>query len=152
MSAYADARAIETRFYAQWVATPILWGNIDPDGAVIDAQQKRLPWARLSVRAGGEATYSLGPTPLYRRLGMIAIDIFTAANTGTHEAKRLADEAAAIFRGRTFAQIICGPANINERDLTGGGGVADRDIAGAWYSLMVSIPYRRDEIFALEDV
>ena len=128
---FADERAsIEGRFNTAWGnTTPIAWDNASftpPDTA----------WVRLAIRNGASITEAIGGAGagdvLNQYLGRIWIQIFVPDNTGTGEARTLADTAAAIFNQVTFDNIRCMAPEVAI--------VGNTDV---WYQVNVSIPYRR---------
>jgi len=51
---------------------------------------------------------------LYRRPGIIWIQCFTPARTGTNVARVMADDVANIFEGQQFSGITCNEAEVEE--------------------------------------
>jgi hypothetical protein len=128
-----EQRDIEQRFQNNWGSTTtVKYDNVNftptPDTS----------WVEIQVHNGDQIPVSLGgvTATLYRGVGIISINIYTALNIGSQTGKDLADTAAAIFRGQTFSTITCRGANIQRLGESNG-----------WFVYNVSIPYFRDETF-----
>ena len=90
------------------------------------------PWVRMVIRPGASATGSIGPDIMNINLGRVWVQIFVPENTGTDEARTLADSAAAIFAHQRKNGLLFLAA-----EYTAVGA------ANGLYQYNVSIPYRR---------
>jgi len=124
---FADERKdIESRFSTNWSTTSIAWGNADfntPNNA---------EWVRFSILNGNTAYRALGG--LKRHTGVISVQIFAPANSGTNTLRGYADTIANIFDGKKFSDVVCDVASMQTI------GTDDR-----WHQINVNIPYWRDE-------
>ena len=125
----AEAQWVRDRL-ATWTATPIQWPNAPgatPEGSYIR------PWVR---RSGGEQA-SLGDGPMDRFDGMVVVEVFTPAMTGTQQSETLCDALEALFRrARTVGLTFFTPYT-----------VAVGDTGDGWYKADVICPFVRDTVF-----
>jgi len=143
---YSSERgAIETRWASLWVdgspadpRTPTRYESLPGFNPPSDA-----PWAALFILGGEARQASLGAPGdnFWRTASAISIQLYVplAIQDGLVASRRLdalADHAAAIFRGQTFAGIRCGAPwkgpNTND---------------DPWLMATVSVPISRDSVF-----
>lgn len=133
MSSFADERAaIEKRLKDNWSTTPIAFDNVgfrptDSEYVAIFIQNATATQIELT-----------GATPNHRYTGLISIQIFVDANTGSQTARSYADTIAAIFRNQTFSSgssgtIICRTPNVQRVGVVEGR-----------FQLNLTVPYYRD--------
>jgi hypothetical protein len=77
----------------------------------------------------------MGDTRRFRRVGIIEVQIFTPAGSGTGLATQLADTVRDIFEGRTISGVI-----FRATSLTRVG------VDGAWMQHNASTPFQADEL------
>ncbi len=106
-------------------------------------QPDQEPWIRAVIVSGDSFPASLGSPAIdtrYRHIGRLVVQIFTMAGTGNDEAKSIADDIAAIFRGETVIQesqqIVFFAPEILQGESEAG-----------WFRLTVSVPFQRDEFY-----
>ena len=132
MSYAGERNAIVGRFNSHWNArTPVAWPNWGftvPD---------RGAWVRLAILNGDATQRSIGNpgANVHRHVGVITVQVFVPIDSGTHTARDLADDAAAIFRNQRFDGIRCDVPSVRE--------VGPDDI---WFQVNMSCPFRRDEL------
>ena len=130
MTYEAEEQAIQSRFYSNFTGISIKYDNVDftptPDQY----------WAEIEVHDGQQLPISVADTVLYRNVGIISINVYGPLNAGTQTLKGYADDAAAIFRGQTFSNILCRGATVTRLGEIDG-----------WFVYNVSIAFQRDELF-----
>lgn len=133
MGSFADERAaIEKRLKDNWTTTPIVFDNVgfrptDSEYIAIFIQNAAATQIELT-----------GSTPRHRYTGLISIQIFVNANSGSQTARSYADTIAAIFRNQTFSSgssgtIICRTPNVQRVGVVEGR-----------FQLNLTVPYYRD--------
>ncbi|RLI53406.1 MAG: hypothetical protein DRP09_15780 [Candidatus Thorarchaeota archaeon] len=131
MTFEAENTAIESRFSANFTATPIKWDN------VAFAQPTDSPWVEINIIDGNAFPASLnGGSVLYRHTGIISVNIYVPVGTASKVARQYADQIAAIYRGQQFSSINCYEASIHR--------LGERD---GWFVFNVTVPFYRDEAF-----
>ena len=135
MNFAATAATIRQRFDTEFTlvraTVPVAYANrqfTPPDNA---------EWVRLNIVEGESVLAGLGGTGanLYRNSGLVVAQIFVPVAVGDGLAYEIADDIAAIFRGKLVAGVhfrapATAPAGPN----------------GAWYQRNVNIPFRADQI------
>lgn len=140
MTYLAELAAIETRFLANYTATPVAMGVagpvIDPATKAIVDQPDTSAWVRFLVRGARENQASLGGASanVFRNLGVIMVQVFTPTRDGHAAGRALADSIGAIFRAQQFSGITCRAASVSE----------SASIEGGWIQTNVDIPFYRD--------
>ncbi len=130
MSFESARQYIEEHFSSGWLDTSIAYENVS------FSPEEGTPWVRLTILDADSRQVSMGSTKLYRNNGVIVVQIFVPENTGTGDARSMADQVAAIFRGTQFNGITCrapSPRRVGT--------------ANGWYQLNVSIPFFFDTNF-----
>lgn len=133
MTYQAEANAIRGRFNTQWASTtPIAWPNVSFTPPVGE------PWVRLSILSAGSDQIEVAPTGsrTFRHDGTVAVQVFVPSNEGDGEARTLAEQVAAIFRGVTASGVTYLSPYVTEIGTENG-----------WYGLTVWCPYYRDDQF-----
>jgi hypothetical protein len=126
--------AATNAIYAEWLtfqagsaysALVTLFGNEDSSGG-IKPEDGEAAWFRVTYReaAGGRANLNGSGTGsrLYERLGFLAIQCFTPANTGQQAANEMAEAARAAFEDRrhpTNSDIIYLNASVRPQPQDG---------------------------------
>lgn len=138
MSFSAERKAIEVYFTEAWKnsihsAVPIAYENVafPPNGDK--------PWIALYVIPGEGNQMSIGTTPLQRWTGIITIQVFVRAGTGTQAAREIADTVAGILNLVEFSTDESGTLRTRTPQLRTVG------VNDGWYQLNVVIPYQRDK-------
>lgn len=113
MPTFAEAATtIRTRFTNQMHAARDIRIAFDNSAGLYDAGGQThtepydvngdpVPWVRLNVRPGDAFQVSLGHNRTFRHPGVVMVQIFTVAGTGTGLSNAIADEVAAALRGVT---------------------------------------------------
>lgn len=137
MSFQNERSAIEARFADNWTGTSadrVKYENLPFN------QPKSGAWVALTIRDGMAQQASISSRPLNRYPGIIVVDIFVAENTGTDEARRLADLAADIFRNVQFSAGSSGTITTRVPYVTA---VPPRN---GWFQLSVTANFYRDKV------
>lgn len=130
----AERQAIETRLEANFVAIPIKYENV-PFPETED------PYCAIFVRRGAGNQISLGNSPqLQRWTGIIVVQVFVPADTGTQAAAAYADQIAAVFNRQEFSVSGSGliRCRVPQTDTVG--------VRNGWFQMNVTVPYRRDKL------
>lgn len=129
MSYSDEAKYIEQRFATNWGSTtPVRYENADFDPPAASA------WVELRVVSGPSVKLNIESAALRRYVGIISINIYVPANTGTRTARGYIDTAAAIFKGATFNGIVCRDPRVTV--------LGERD---GWFIINLSTEFQRDE-------
>ena len=122
-------RSIETRFAANYSATPIAYANVPFE------PPSNSPWVRLTVNYGDGLAGSLGwPNNVLRRdNGLIVIQVFVPVETGSQAAMALIDQIYPIYEHTLFDDIVPATASVSATGVSDG-----------WQQFNVTIPFRRD--------
>jgi len=133
MSYSAQRQAIESRFQALFTGLPI--------GQVVFANVaytpvQGTPYVRLTIKSGDSERLTIGARE-HRNVGLIIAQVFTPIGTGSNGGLVFADEIAAIYRDQEFDGVLCRSPYITEVGPT-----------TDWFQINVSIPFKRDEVFA----
>lgn len=141
MTYQAEANAIRSRFNTEWGSTtPIAWPNktFDPLKTEAGVARDPNPWVRLSILSAGSDQIEIAPTGsrTFRHDGTVAVQVFVPSNEGDGEARTLAEQVAAIFRGVTASGVTYLSPYVTEIGTENG-----------WYGLTVWCPYYRDDQF-----
>ena len=100
MSLENARRTIESHFKTGWVnsqgneLTPIAFDNVK------FKPPSNNEWVGCTIVHGLSSQISLGNSPIVRSVGVVIIQIFTDAGSGSSRALQLADKAGDIFRAR----------------------------------------------------
>jgi hypothetical protein len=130
MSFEAAEAAVRAYFTQQWAnITPIAWPDlpfVPPHGT----------WVRFSMKNNIGAQESIGSpgSNLYRRRGVVAIQVFQKAGQASTEARKKSDVAVNAFMANQLPGFTF--ENVNARDI-------GPDGAG-WYQWNVTAEYRYD--------
>lgn len=137
MSFQDERSAIEKRFADNWTGTTA--AKVRYENAPFN-QPKTGAWVALTIRDGIAQQASISSQPLNRYPGIVVIDIFVPENTGTDEARRLAELAAAIFRNVQFSAGSSGTITCRVPYVTT---IGARD---GWFQLAVTVNFYRDKV------
>lgn len=128
-----EFEAIARMFNDGWGETPIAWENMD-----FTPPSPPAAYVQFSVLNGdaNQATIGAPGSNIFRHVGMVSINVFTPESTGKAESLRLADMAAAIFRGRTddglrFKAPKATPLGVQDH----------------YFQVNISVPFARDSFF-----
>lgn len=125
---------IRSRFNTQWSAlrptVPMLFDNVGDQN-----QPEDEAWVRLVVLPGASGQVEFGMTRRWRRAGVISVQIFVPAATGTGLAMELGDTVREIFEGLTVSGVIFRATSLNRVGID-----------GAWLQYNAQTPYQADEL------
>lgn len=95
-------KTIETYFKTQWSASVFVSVPIRYENTEGSLPYDTIPLVTLSIRDASGSIASLGSLNglVQRYTGVILFQIFTEVNTGTSEAKKIADTIGNIFKAR----------------------------------------------------
>lgn len=133
MSYAAQRQAIESRFSTLFAGLPsahVVFDNISYTPV------QGTPYVRLSIKSGDSERITIGARE-HRNVGLIIAQVFTPFGAGSNAGLVLADEIAAIYRDQEFDGVLCRSASISVVGPT-----------TDWFQINVSIPFKRDEVFA----
>lgn len=122
--------AVEVRV-AAWTDAPIAFDGVPASPDVIDAQESRSPWVRLTIVHGDSFTVSIGSAPCVRRTGVITVQIFTARDVGSRPAMLLADSLAEHLQYFTSGKLETQAASVTRVGPSEG-----------YYQVNASVPFR----------
>jgi len=131
--------AIRVRFNSVWTArTPIHWPNTPfdtPSATEILGEA----WCRISITATGAQWASFGDpgNNTERTSGVVTVQIFTEAGTGTNESLTLAEVAVAAFRN--YEDTVSGTRFLVPPS------VRQIGVDGKWYQTNVVSPFIADD-------
>ncbi len=121
---------IESYFKDNWSYTPIAYDNVE------FVPNDFTEWVRFVVRNGNARQTSIaGDNPGFRYYGVIYVQIFTRADTGTGRALELADYVTVLFRSASVNGI-----QFKTPSITRVGNMED-----AWFQINVDCPYYRED-------
>ncbi|MDJ0952477.1 MAG: phage tail terminator-like protein [Acidimicrobiia bacterium] len=128
MSFDAERQVIETRFEANWSATPVRYPNVK------FSTKDQTEFVAIQHIPDDKMEKSLGTDPVqYRSYGDIVVQIFVKPNSGAARALQLADLVADVWRSAKFSGItVMAPR------------VAIVGVIEGWYQVDVISPYYRD--------
>lgn len=139
MSFAAEAKAIEVYFDSQWDSNtyPVSFENTsEPDVLT--------PWVRLTFLRGLSEQADLGTeSPLHFYNGVLTLQIFTPADTGTRKAFEIADLFSDLFRGKTLSTESGGVITFYTPETRA---VVTDEGRGGWYQHNTTVRYLRKEI------
>jgi hypothetical protein len=130
----SDSATIRQRFETLWPGqfspqVPHTWGDVKYD------PPEDTPWVRLTILPGQQAQASMGKQRLFRRNGVVVVDIFVPAGSGDGRAKELGDAVTNIFMGRTVSGVIFRATSLERVQVD-----------GAWTQYSASTPYQADSV------
>lgn len=133
MSYDAESQLIRQTFLAAWRAfadsPPVAHENAPfkpPSNA----------WVRLSIINAEAFQADMAAAPRYRHPGVVIVQVFVPHGTGDGRARRLADQAAGVFRSRTIGNIVFRAAS-----------VLPQGSDGTWYQVNATAEFFRDSTF-----
>jgi hypothetical protein len=127
MSRFTEQSIIESFFKTSWPYTPIAVENINFNDKLIDE------WVRLTVIPSDSNLPYLGQATT-REHGIISVQVFTKAGTGSGAAKKYADQISDLFKYLDIERIRCLMPSIDTIGESGG-----------WYQVNVTTKYSREE-------
>jgi hypothetical protein len=95
-------------------------------------------WVRVNILSGSQTQVGFGDLRRFRRVGVVAIQIFVPAGSGDGQAREIADSVANILQGRTLNGVILR-----------GTGLTRVGIDGAWSVWSADTPYQADDCVAI---
>ena len=127
--------AIRSRFNTQWSTlrptVPLYFDNAGDD--VTPPQNSA--WVRLTILPGASSQVEMGNLRRWRRIGVIVVQIFVPAASGTGLAAELGDTVRDIFEGVTISGVIFRATSLNRVGLD-----------GAWLQYNASTSFQADEL------
>ncbi len=131
----ATEAAVVARFEARWTALqPNIPFTYDNQGEA-DFITRGAPWVRVTILTGTSTQVAMGSTRRWRRLGIVTVQIFTPAGSGTGLATRLADTVRDIFEGRTISGIIFRATSLTRVEVD-----------ASWMQHNADTPFQADEL------
>jgi hypothetical protein len=131
----ATESTIRSRFNTQWASLrptiPVFFDNAGDD---VQPPQNSA-WVRLTVLPGASQQVEMGRLRRWRRAGIIAVQIFVPAASGTGLAQELGDTVRDIFEGLTVSSVIFRATSLNRVGLD-----------GAWLRYNANTPFQADEL------
>ena len=129
-----EREAIETRFSNMFdtFITPVQYGNLTilkKGNVSLPTPYKGVQFVRLSIVGGTSEQREVGRN-ITTINGFININVFTAQDSGSQQARTVVDEIFPIFNAVVFNGITTGPATVRELPPNNG-----------WYNINISIPY-----------
>lgn len=126
---------IRTRFDTEWQAqSPSIEYTFDNAGELTEVPDNE-PWVRLTVLPGTAQQVEMGNTRRWRRPGVVVVQIFVPAASGTGLAQELGDRVRDIFEGRTVSGVVFRATSLSR--------VA---IDGPWLQYNATTPFHADEL------
>lgn len=133
MAFATTANTIRNRFAVQFVAVrptvPIHYDNVPGDPPSASS------WVRLTIIEGDSFQISAGTTRRFRDTGIAIVQVFTALGSGDGEAREIADDVQAIFKGITVSGVIFRKPSASRIGPD-----------GTFYQVNVTVPFQADEI------
>ena len=131
----ATESTIRSRFNTQWSSLrptiPVFFDNAGDD---VQPPQNSA-WVRLTVLPGASQQVEMGRLRRWRRAGIIAVQIYVPAASGTGLAQELGDTVRDIFEGLTLSSVIFRATSLNRVGLD-----------GAWLQYNANTPFQADEL------
>jgi hypothetical protein len=132
MTGFEDARnAIESRLAANWTTTPIRYENVP-------FKETMAPYLALFILDATGRQISLGTPAVRRWEGIIKIQVFVQADTGTKLPRTYADTVGAIFDRAQFSAGSSGTIRCRIPSAVHVG------VTNGWDQVSVTIPFIRD--------
>lgn len=131
----ATESTIRSRFATLWAsARPTV--RIFHDNAGNDVQPpQNAAWVRLTILPGTSQQVEMGRLRRWRRVGVVTVQIFVPAASGTGLATELSDSVIQIFEGITVSGVIFRATSLNRVGLD-----------GAWLQYNATTPFQADEL------
>lgn len=95
-------------------------------------------YIRVNILPGDQTQVSMGDLRRFRRIGVVAVQIFVPAGSGDGQAREIADSVATILQGRTLSGVILR-----------GTGLTRVGVEGAWSMWTADTPYQADDCVAI---
>lgn len=131
----ATESTIRSRFNTQWSSLrptiPVFFDNAGDD---VQPPQNSA-WVRLTVLPGSSQQVEMGRLRRWRRAGVVAVQIYVPAASGTGLAQELGDTVIEIFEGLTLSSVIFRATSLNRVGLD-----------GAWLQYNAMTNYQADEL------
>lgn len=131
----ATEAAIRSRFNTQWSSLrPTIPAFFDNAGDDVTPPEDST-WVRLTILPGDSSQVEMGNTRRWRRVGVLIVQIFVPAASGTGLALELGDTVRDIFEGLTVSGVIFRATSLNRVGLD-----------GAWLQYNAITPFQADEL------
>jgi len=119
--------SVSAAFAAAIGSTPVAWDNVELD---LDGVPE---WVRFTMQFNGGTNPEL-EGKMYRRFGILIVQIFVPAATGKRKARQLAETVLATFEGQTIGEA-------RFRNV----GLVDVGVTDAWYQSNVTAQFEFDQ-------
>lgn len=131
-----DAQTIRNRFNSQWDTEQptVVLTYSDVNYKPVEGNA----WVRVNVLPGEQTQVSMGDQRRFRRIGVVAVQIFVPAGSGDGLAREIADSVATIVQGRTLSGVILR-----------GTGLTRVGVEGPWSIWTADTPYQADDLVAI---
>jgi hypothetical protein len=131
----ATEATIRSRFNAQWSSLqPTIPAYFDNAGDDVTPPEDST-WVRLTILPGASQQVEMGNTRRWRRAGVLVVQIFVPAASGTGLALELGDTVRDIFEGLTVSGVIFRATSLNRVGLD-----------GAWLQYNATTNFQADEL------
>ncbi len=131
----ATENEIRSRFATQWaIEQPSVQVFYDNAGDDVTPPQNTA-WVRLTILPGQSQQVEMGRLRRWRRVGLIVVQIFVPAASGTGLAQELGDSVRDIFEGVTLSGVLFRATSLNRVGLD-----------GAWLQYNATTPFQADEL------
>lgn len=131
----ATESTIRSRFNTQWASLrptiPVFFDNAGDD---VQPPQNSA-WVRLTVLPGASQQVEMGRLRRWRRAGVVVVQIYVPAASGTGLAQELGDTVIEIFEGLTLSSVIFRATSLNRVGLD-----------GAWLQYNAVTNFQADEL------
>lgn len=131
----ATESTIRSRFDTRWSSLrptiPVFFDNAGDD---VQPPQNSA-WVRLTVLPGASQQVEMGRLRRWRRIGVVAVQIFVPAASGTGLAQELGDTVIEIFEGLTLSSVIFRATSLIRVGLD-----------GAWLQYNANTPFQADQL------
>jgi hypothetical protein len=131
----ATESTIRSRFNTQWSSLrptiPVFFDNAGDD---VQPPQNSA-WVRLTVLPGSSQQVEMGRLRRWRRAGVVAVQIYVPAASGTGLAQELGDTVIEIFEGLTLSAVLFRATSLSRVGLD-----------GAWLQYNAMTDYQADEL------
>ena len=132
----SDAQTVRERFNSAWSAqqpsVTLTFSDVNYKPVEGNA------WIRVTILPGEQTQVGLGDLRRFRRIGVVACQIFVPAGSGDGLAREIADSVAIILQGRTLNGVILR-----------GTGLTRVGVEGAWSVWTADTPYQADDCVAI---
>lgn len=119
--------SVSAAFAAAMAPTPIAWDNVEFD------TEGLAEWVRFSLQMNGGTNPELAGK-MFRRSGILLVQLFVPATSGKRRARQLAETVLATFEGQTIG-------GVKFRNV----GVIDVGVDQAWFNSNVNAEFEFEQ-------